>query len=95
MTNEDPNAVHTFGGNTRTNLNIWLLNDHTLLYWLTTSSTILGAQHPLSVGVGEAVGGDDTDTSLVVAAVSRAESDTPFCLPLLAGFLSTDLKYLP
>jgi hypothetical protein len=37
-------------------------------------------QHPLAVGVGQLVDGDDADAALVVAAVAGAEADAPSCL---------------
>jgi hypothetical protein len=69
--------ANSLGGNARTNLNIRLFDYHTRLDGSSTSTTILGGQHPLAVSLGQPLNRDHTDTSLVVAAITRTEADTP------------------
>lgn len=67
----------TFGGHAGPDLNIWLLYDHTTLQRLATSSSILGSQDPFAIRVGESANWDDADASRVIAAITRAEANTP------------------
>jgi hypothetical protein len=43
--------VLTFGGNSRSNLNVWLFNHHTCFEGPTTSSSILSSDDPFTVSI--------------------------------------------
>lgn len=72
--------ANCLGGNSGTNFDIGLLNTHTGLDGTAAATAERGSQHPLAVGFGELVDGNDADTSRIVAAVSRTEADTPASL---------------
>lgn len=67
----------TFGRDTGTNFDIWLLDDHATFHGSATSSTILRSKQPLAVRLCESLDRNDTDTGLVVAAITWTESHTP------------------
>lgn len=68
------------GRNSCANFNVWLFYTHTLLDRFAATAAVLGAEHPFAIGVSQAINGNNTDASLVVAAVARAETDTPASL---------------
>ena len=72
--------MHTFGGNTGSDFDIGFLDDHAAFNRLSSRSTILGGQHPLAIRVRQSANWNDTDAGLVVAAVARAEANSPTSL---------------
>ena len=67
----------TFGGYTSANLNVGLLDDHSGLNWPSTSSAVLRGEHPFAIRLRQSFDWDHTDTRLVIAAITGAESHTP------------------
>ena len=55
-------SADSLGRNTSTNLNIGLLDTHARLNVASSTSSIGSSQHPLSVGIGEFVNWNHTDT---------------------------------
>lgn len=70
----------TLGGNSCSDFNVGLFNANAVLDWFVTAATIFGALHPFTIGVSQAVDGNDTDASLVVTAVTGSEADSPASL---------------
>lgn len=72
------------GRDASTDLNVWLLDDEARLDGSAAASTILGSKHPLAVSLCELGNGNDANAGLVITAVTRAETNTPTGLCLLA-----------
>lgn len=70
-------ATDSLGRDALANLDIGLLDNHPALDGLPTAATVLGAEHPLPVRVGELADRDDADARLVIAAVTWSEADAP------------------
>lgn len=70
-------AADGLGRNTVADLDIGLLNDHTLLDGLTATASILGSQHPLAISLCKLADRNDANTRTVIATVARAEADAP------------------
>lgn len=61
-------------------LDVGLFDAHAADDGAAARAAVGGRQHPLAVGVGQLVDGDDADAALIVATVTRAEADAPSCL---------------
>ncbi len=72
------------GGDTLADLDVRLLDNHPRLNRLSTTSTILSSQHPLSVCISELADGNDADACGVVATITWPETNPPSGLPKIA-----------
>lgn len=79
--------VLTFGGDTSTDLDIWLLNDKTTLNGTAACAAKFRRDHPLVVCIRQRVDRDNADTIAVVTAFARSEADTPLCLAGLGKYV--------
>jgi hypothetical protein len=68
---------HTLGRDPGANLNVGFLHTDVALDRLPPSAAELGGQQPLSIRIRQSLYGNDADSCVVVAAVTRAEADAP------------------
>lgn len=73
-------STDSFRRHPGTDLDIGFLDDHSGLDLPTARSTVFCGKHPLAIGLRQSLDRDNTDTRLVVAAVTWAEPNTPSCL---------------
>jgi hypothetical protein len=73
-------ATHGLGGNTGADFDIRFFDNETAFNGTTTGAAVFGREHPFVIGFCQGVDGDDADAVTVVAALTRAETDTPFGL---------------
>ena len=71
---------HTLGRHSGTNLNIGLFDNHATFDGPTSRAAVFGREHPFAVCFGQAFNRDHADAGLIVAAVTRAKSNTPSSL---------------
>ena len=74
----------TFRGYTSSNFNIWFFNNHSFCDRFTSGTSILSSDHPFTIRVCKSVGWYDADTGLVITAISRTKSNTPFSLSVVS-----------
>ena len=80
------------GRHTSADLDVGLLDTHPRLNIASSTSSVGGRQHPLSVGVGEFVNRNHTDACRVVATISGAETNAPSCLLFVPlAFIATNV----
>ena len=72
--------AHTFRRNTSANLDVWFFDHHPRFNRFAARATIFGSQHPFAISIGQSRNWHNTDASRVVAAIPRAEADSPSSL---------------
>jgi hypothetical protein len=73
-------ATHSLGGDTGSDFDIRFFDNETAFDGATTGAAIFGREHPFVIGFGQSINGNDADAIAIVAALTRAETDTPFGL---------------
>ncbi|KAJ5900230.1 uncharacterized protein N7473_004300 [Penicillium subrubescens] len=69
-----------------TNFDIWLPDNHSRLDRATSAATLLRRKQPFAIRIGKTLDWDHADASLIVAAVTRAETNAP----PVRSFISTE-----